>query len=387
MKITKVDVIPLSYMKDYPPIPRFFGLFRIETDAGHVGYGEASTSYGNFYPTIMKSIVDEALARVLIGKDPLDIHERLREMRLYLYPWLGWEGVTSAVIGAIEIALWDILGKESGKSIANLLGSQRKTIPLYCTGSTYPEMSPEWHGKFFDKALELGFIGVKTRIANGPQQNIEQIAAVRKFVGPDIRVMTDGYWCFSEKSAIWMAKRMADYDVFWFEEAMPQYRQKSFTRLRRESPVPIAVGERIFTLQGFQQVVDYEGADFLQPDVTICSGIYECLQVDALAKANDLIVYPHIGGITAVGMAANLHLAAVIDSDMLEYDFSPFQPLRDELLRDPIFALDRLVDGCIVVPDGPGLGIEVDESMFEKYPYKPGDIYPDVYPQLGAGEL
>jgi L-alanine-DL-glutamate epimerase-like enolase superfamily enzyme len=151
--------------------------------------------------------------------------------------------------------------------------------------------------------------------------------------------------------------------------------------------VPIAVGERVFTLYGFDLVVDYKAADILQPDVTICSGIMECLQVDALAKTNNMEVYPHIGGLTAIGIAANIHFAAVVGTHMLEYDFSPYQPLRDELINYPIFSLENLVDGCIRVPDGPGLGIEVDEDTFEKFPFKEGKIYPDIYPQLGAGKF
>ena len=138
MKIKDIQVIPLGYKKDYPPIQRYFGLIKVTTDSGLVGYGEASTSYGNFYPDIMSSVVDGALKRILIGKDPLDIKQRLNEMKLYLYPWLGWECVTSAVIGGIEIALWDILGKDADKPIAELLGSKLKKIPLYGTGSTFP---------------------------------------------------------------------------------------------------------------------------------------------------------------------------------------------------------------------------------------------------------
>ena len=105
-----------------------------------------------------------------------------------------------------------------------------------------------------------------------------------------------------------------------------------------------------------------------------------------MAKAHNLQVFPHIGGLTAVGMAANIHLAAIINSEMLEYNVSTqFQPLRDEMLRDPIFSLDRLKDGCIKVPEGPGLGIEVDESIFEKYPWTMGEFYPGIFPQFGLG--
>jgi L-alanine-DL-glutamate epimerase-like enolase superfamily enzyme len=388
MKITEIKTIPLGYKKDFPPIPRSFALVRVKTDTGLVGYGEACTSYGHFYPKVVEAIIDDPITRAIMGKNPLDIQSRIADMKLYVIPWLGWEGISTQVIGAVEIALWDILGKEKQTPISHLLGAQKNKIPLYGTGSTYPEKGPDWHGAFFDKALELGFAGVKTRIANGIEADVRQIAGVREYVGPEIRVMTDAYWSYSPASAIKLSKLIADYDLFWFEEAMPQFMLKGFTRLVEESPVPIAVGERVYSLAGFELVIDHKAADILQPDACVSGGISECIQINALAKANDLQVYPHIGGLTAVGMAANLHFAAVIDCDMLEYDFSPRQPLRDEMLREPIFALDHLVDGCMRVPDGPGLGIEIDESVFEKYAWKPGqDIYPDVYPQLGAGRL
>ncbi|MFC2030624.1 mandelate racemase/muconate lactonizing enzyme family protein [Chloroflexota bacterium] len=388
MRITEIRTISLSYDKKFPPIPRIMALVRIETDSGLVGYGEACTSYGHFYPKVMEAIVEDPISRAILGKDPLDIQSRLRDMKLYVHPWLGWDGIAAQVIGAVEIALWDILGKAKETPIAKLFGAHLDRVPLYSTGSTYPERGPAWHGMFFDRALELGFVGVKTRIANGVEADVRQIAGVREHVGPDIRLMADAYWTYSPSSAIKLAKQVSDYDLFWLEEAIPQYMVKGLARLTAESAVPIAVGERVYSLPGFELVIDYAAADILQPDACVCGGIMEAMEVNALAKANDLRVYPHIGGLSAVGMAANLHLAAIIGSDMLEYDFSPHQPLRDELLHEPLFDLDHLVDGCLKVPDEPGLGIQIDESVFDKYPFKPGlKIYPDIYPQLGAGRL
>ncbi len=105
---------------------------RIRTDAGHTGFGEACTTYGHFYPTVVKTIVDDILSPVLIEKDPLSIRDRVREMGRYLHPWMGWDGITSQVIAAIEIALWDIKGKELKKPIHDLLGGKAvDSIPLY----------------------------------------------------------------------------------------------------------------------------------------------------------------------------------------------------------------------------------------------------------------
>ena len=156
-------------------------------------------------------------------------------------------------------------------------------------------------------------------------------------------------------------------------------------RLHAESPVPIAYGERTYSLSGFETLVSRNTVDVLQPDATVCGGILECIEVADYAKANNLKVYPHIGGLSAVGLAANIQFAVIIGTDMLEYDSNPYQPLRDKILKEPILSWDYIEDGCLKVPEGPGLGIEIDESAFEQYPYKKGNIYPDVHPQFGLG--
>ena len=208
MKITDIRVISLGYVKKHPPMPRSFALLRVETDAGHVGYGEASTSYGHMYPWLVECIVDRLLSRVLIGTDPLDIQARKFDMSRYLLPWIGWDGISSQVIGAVEIALWDILGKEVGRPISHLLGSSRSKIPLYGTGTLYFGDDEKWHGSFFDKALEHDFRGVKTRIGSGPEEDLKQIAGVREHIGPAVKLMVDAYLSYSLRSAILLAKRM-----------------------------------------------------------------------------------------------------------------------------------------------------------------------------------
>jgi L-alanine-DL-glutamate epimerase-like enolase superfamily enzyme len=389
MKITDIRTIGLGCDGGVVGFLRGFCLVRVETDAGLVGYGEASTSYGHIYPGVVEAIVDAAIKPAIMGKNPLDINSRIHDMKLYVHPWLGWDGVSAQAIGAVEIALWDILGKAKEMPIAHLFGAYRDKLPLYGTGTVKPivpgVVDPDWHGRYFDDLLENGFKGIKTRTSSGIEGDIAQIAGVREYIGPGVRLMVDAYFSYTPSSAIKLAKLMAEHDIFWFEEAVPQHMMPGLARLREESPVPIAYGERTYSLSGFEILVDRKAADILQPDAAVCGGILECIEVNALAKANNLVVFPHIGGLSAVGLAANIQLAAIIGSEMLEYDGNPSQPMRDEILRDPIFSWDRLVDGCLKVPDGPGLGIEIDESAFERYPYKTGKYYPDVFPQFGLG--
>ncbi|MCB0170051.1 MAG: mandelate racemase/muconate lactonizing enzyme family protein [Anaerolineae bacterium] len=388
MKIKNIQTIALGCDGGVVGFLRGFCLVRVETDAGIVGYGEASTSYGHIYPNVVEAIVDAAIAPAIMGKDPLDIRSRVHDMKLYIHPWLGWEGISAQVIGAVEIALWDILGKVKEMPICHLFGAHRDKIPLYGTGTVRPMKEgedPKWHGKYFKELLDSGFQGIKTRISSGIEPDVAQVAAVRDYIGPGVRLMVDGYFCYTPSTAIKLAKAIAEYDIYWLEEPIPQHMLPGLARLHEESPVPIAYGERTYSLSGFEILINRRAVDILQPDVAVCGGLIECIEIDALAKAHNLKVFPHIGGLSAVGLAANLHLASIIKSEMLEYDGNPYQPLRDELLKDPIFSWDRVEDGCLKVPDGPGLGIEIDESAFEKFPFKKGKFYPDVYPQFGLG--
>ena len=387
MKITRITAISLGYTKVDPEMYRSFALVKIDTDAGHVGWGEASSSYGHSYPTVVQTIVDDVLADMLLGKNPLAIRARLAEMHLWLDGYLGWDGVSAQVIGAIEIALWDIFGKKHDVSIAAILGAGLDSLPLYATGTTSFDVDLGWHETYFDDILDAGIKGIKVRLGNDPDRDLELIARTRQVIGDDCKLMADGYWTYTLREAIRLAQNMEPYNVNFYEEPIPQYMLGGLAELRAASPVRIAVGERVFSLAGFRDVIHHRAADVLQPDPTVCGGILACMEVAALAKAHDLAVVPHVGGLTAVGVAAGLHLAAAIEPELLEYDPDPYQPLRDELLVDPIFGMGRVENGHMAVPTGPGLGITIDESILGTYPYERGTLYQEVYPEHGAGHL
>ena len=387
MKITRITAISLGYTKVDPEMYRSFSLVKIDTDAGHVGWGEASSSYGHSYPTVVQTIVDDVLADMLLGKNPLAIRARLAEMHLWLDGYLGWDGVSAQVIGAIEIALWDIFGKEHDVSIAAILGAGLDSLPLYATGTTSFDVDLGWHETYFDDILDAGIKGIKVRLGNDPDRDLELIARTRQVIGDDCKLMADGYWTYTLREAIRLAQKMEPYNVNFYEEPIPQYMLGGLAELRAASPVRIAVGERVFSLAGFRDVIHHRAADVLQPDPTVCGGILASMEVAALAKAHDLAVVPHVGGLTAVGVAAGLHLAAAIEPELLEYDPDPYQPLRDDLLVDPIFGMGRVENGHMAVPTGPGLGITIDESILDAYPYERGTLYQEVYPEHGAGRL
>lgn len=380
MKIIDIRTILLSHPKTQPPMVRSYAVVRVETDAGIIGYGEASSNYGHSYPTVIRAIVEDVLARNLAGRDPLDIRARLQQMHVLLDGYLGWDGVSAQAIGAVEIALWDILGKHAGQPIARLLGSSTTAIAAYSTGTTMFEATPDWYAHYFDAALARGIRGVKVRLGTDPDASVARVEAVRRHVGEDVFVAVDAYWGYAPDDALELARRLAPIRIQFFEEPSPQYQMSGLRRLCARSPIPIAVGERVYSPAQFQMIAELKATQVFEPDACICGGILACLDVAAIARAHDMPVIPHLGSPTAVGLAANLHWAAAAGCALVEYDIYPDLPLRDELVRDPIFALDRVAQGMLPVPQGPGLGIAIDESVFARFPYRVGGTYAEVFP-------
>jgi len=385
MRIASIRVIPLSHRKTDPPMQRTYALIRVETEDGTIGWGEASSNYGHSYPTVIRAVIEDVVARNLAGRDPRDIRGCIDAMKVLLDGYLGWEGVTSQVIGGIEIALWDILGKSVGEPICRLLGAAPVSLPLYGTGTTMFEASPEWHGEYFDACLARGFKAVKVRLDVTISECVERVAAVRKHVGPDIKIMVDAYWGFSTDEALILARKIEPFDIFFFEEPSPQYQTAGLRRLGQASPIRIAVGERVYSPRQFHAIAVDGAAQVFEPDPGLCGGILACMEIATIARLHDILVVPHTGSPTPVGLAAGLHWAAAAGVPLFEYDIDPSLPVRDELMPEPIFDLAHVEDGRLKVPDGPGLGIEIDEAALARFPYVTGETYAEQFPEHEAG--
>jgi L-alanine-DL-glutamate epimerase-like enolase superfamily enzyme len=384
-RITEIRTILLGYRKTDPPMQRGFALVRIETETGRVGFGEASSNWGHSYPTVIETIVDDVVAPNLTGQDAANIRERVEQLHVLLDGYLGWDGVSAQVIGAVEIALWDLLGKDAGLPISTMLGGGRSELALYGTGTTMFEETPEWHARYFDAALAKGVKGVKVRLGKDPAADLALVRTVRDHVGPDLLLMADAYWGYAPDEALELALRLAEHDVFFFEEPSPQYDLAGLQRLCERSPVRIAAGERIYSPSHYRTVAERRAAHVFEPDASICGGILACLEVVTIARAHGIRVVPHVGGPTPIGMAANLHWAAAAGCSLIEYDIDPHQPIRDQLARGGALGFDTIEGGMLRVPTGPGLGIEIDEAMFESFPYRSGETYAEVFPEHETG--
>jgi L-alanine-DL-glutamate epimerase-like enolase superfamily enzyme len=242
------------------------------------------------------------------------------------------------------------------------------------------DASPDWYAHYFDPALANGFKGVKVRLGTDADASVARVAAVRQHVGPGVFVAVDAYWGYAPDEALALARRLEPFGIAFFEEPSPQYQLAGLRRLCARSPIKIAVGERVYTPAHYQMIAELGAAHVFEPDACISGGILACLDIAAIARAHDIGLIPHLGSPTAIGLAANLHWAAAAGCTLVEFDIYPDLPMRDALLRDPIFALDRIVDGRLPVPQGPGLGIDIDEVAFARFPYRPGGTYAEVFP-------
>ena len=209
MKITDVKSYVLMYVKKSPALPRSFYLVKIETDAGIFGFGEASSAYGHNYPLVVKEIVEGTFKRILIGEEATDIERLVTKMRTYVWGYLGATGVASQAISAIEIALWDILGKATNMPIYKLLGADKHEVDVYATGGANFSEGFDWHKRFFERNLKEGFTGIKIRVGKNKEWDEEFVKIIREFVGDDINIMIDAYMTYRPDTALEMAQRFS----------------------------------------------------------------------------------------------------------------------------------------------------------------------------------
>lgn len=369
LKIVDVRVYPLGYVEREPwERIRNFALIEVSTNTGITGIGEASDCYGHSFPRVVSTIVEDVLKRHLIDEDPLSIERLLRKMATS-YQHFGMSGPIVQAISGVEIALWDILGKEAGLPLYKLLGGgTRESVPVYAGGPLDFTRPAAECSRFYSTLTAKGMKAVKVRIGNNPDWDEEFVRETREVVGKDTKIMVDGFMNFSPQAAIRTSKMLAKYDVFYFEEPIVQGSLATLREVREKSEVPIAVGEHLYLSEGFMQVIDARAVDYLTPDVTVCGGISECMKIFSLASASGVPIVQHCGGLSAIGIAANLHALCAQDQGLyMEYDAKPFQPMRDELLTDPFLGPDHLVGGALPVPREKGLGISLRNSLFEKY--------------------
>lgn len=335
-------------------------LVEVQTDQGIVGFGSCS---GN--EAVVEAIIGRALKPLLIGKDPLRIDELWGNT--YLGAGFGSHGskaIAAIVRSGIDVALWDILGKAQNLPVYQVLGGNcRESVRVYAT-ALYPEGTPEVVKKAF-AFVEKGFSAIKIKIGFDLAQDLAIVKAVRGALGKDFMLMADANMGYGIDAALAVAGVLEECGVAWLEEPLFVGDIEGHAFLRARSKVPIALGENLHACSAFEQFILRGAVDILQPDVARCGGISEAKKVAALAAAHGLPISLHTWG-DAVALAASLHLTAALEnSPIMELDCTA-NPLRTELLKEP---LEAQKNGVMLPPKGPGLGIELSADALQKYAY------------------
>jgi L-alanine-DL-glutamate epimerase-like enolase superfamily enzyme len=372
MKIVSLKAVPITHCVERPVYlferPLYHLLVRIETDDGITGYGEVCDSYACTYPLSVRAIIDEAFNPLLIGEDPLDLERLILKLRGWTRRRLGDQGIAVQAVSGIEIALWDLVGKIKGQSVSQLLGRVRDRVTVYASSTVLEEGPPEVHLKLLEPCLSRGVRAVKVRLGVDFRSDLATLRSLRSQIDEDIQMMVDGGEHYTVRTALEIAHTLADLGIRFFEEPIPQNNREGIAHLVEKSPVPIAYGEHLYLTQDFQDCLIHKRADVIQPDCAISGGISECRRVAALAETFAVPVVPHSAA-GPLALAANLHLSATLGNLwMLEYTFT-FNRVWKEMLKEPILSPDALRNGQLPVPDGPGLGVLVDEEMWSRHPY------------------
>lgn len=337
-------------------------LVKVETEAGLVGWGETSPINGT------RGTIDDHLAPGLLGKNPLDHRQLWRAM------W-GSNFGNALAVGALDMALQDLRGKILNLSVAEMYGGRlRDKVPAYASAMNYLEgAEPEDHYPTeATKLVKQGFKALKMRLGRYPVAREAAVAkAVRDAVGPDVRLMVDGNGAYTLSSALAMGEELHKLKFDFFEEPLPQSpHYAGYEELREKLPLPLAAGEVLDSRSTAKQLIDRRVMNIIQPDVSLCGGMGEALFISELAALAGIGCIPHCWG-GAILMAATVQLLSLMpdphwglptDTPLLEFDQSE-NPWRTELTGE-IF---KIRDGFVDVPQGPGLGIEVDERAVEKY--------------------
>ncbi|HZQ53692.1 MAG TPA: L-rhamnonate dehydratase [Bryobacteraceae bacterium] len=344
---------------------RFYGWLIVEvfTDSGHVGIGNAALA-----PRVAKEIVDVYLKPLLIGKDPFDTEALWQHMYRQTMAF-GRKGIGMVAISALDIAIWDVLGKATGQPVFRLLGGRTKPkIPIYAS-KLYSQKLDDLAAEA-RKYKEQGYRAMKMRFGWGPvdgaagmQRNVELVRTIRDVIGYEIDLMADAYMGWTLDYATRMLPLLEPFRLRWLEEPVIPDDIGGYAALKALGVVPIAGGEHEFTLYGFRELLERKALDYIQFDTNRVGGITQARKVSAMAEAFSVPVIPH------AGQMHNFHVVmASLNSPMAE-----FFPVFDVEIGNELFWY--IFDGEPQPENGyidlrndlPGLGITIKEDALKQF--------------------
>ncbi len=330
-------------------------LVKIETDEGITGIGLGGGG-------LVGHATIERLKPELIGEDPIDV-ERLWH-KMWIPKLIGRRGLTTRAISALDIGLWDIRAKAAGMPLYKLLGGFRNRVPTYIAGGYYEEGKglKELQQEMYD-SIAMGAKAIKMKVGAVPQrEDAERVKAVREAIGPDVKLLVDANCAYRAYEAIQFAKRIEEYDIFWFEEPIAPDNYDGHRALANATTIPIATGENEYTRYGFRDLIATGAVPILNADAKVLGGVTEYMKVAALAQAHDLDIAPH------GSQDIHIHLVAAISNGLiLEFYRDSVDPMWGKIYKETLNLND---DGTVSPPEVPGIG--VDPNYEELAPHRIG---------------
>ena len=345
---------------------------KVETDAGLTGIGEARAI--NRTQAVL-GYLDEAVPRYVLGSDPFEIERMVQRMYREDFGRAGELVMTG--IALIEIACWDIVGQALGQPIYRLLGGAvRDRIKAYANGWYTVERSPEEFHAAAKRAIAKGYRALKFDPFGGGYYELDRpekrrvvglVEAVRDALGPDAEMLIEMHGRFNPPTAVEMARELAPFAPSWIEEPVPP---ENLAALKKVSDavaplgIPIATGERLHTPYDYRELFELQAADIIQPDLTHFGGLLNVKKLAAWAEAYYVLIAPHnVAG--PVATAAALHLAACTTNFKIQEHFNDF---AEDYVKAAAPGVPEVVDGHFPLPNGPGLGVTLDEDVIREHP-------------------
>ncbi|MFZ9415474.1 MAG: mandelate racemase/muconate lactonizing enzyme family protein [Alphaproteobacteria bacterium] len=343
------------------------GIVHLETEDGVVGIGEA------WGPARVAAAYLEIVKPYFVGTSVF-AQRGVQQMVYAKHYHFGTQNMLVALFSGIDIAAHDAMGKLLKVPVCDLIGGrQRSHVPVYASGGYFTRDADQQAAlaRQLEPHAGKGFPAFKIKIGRNPADDEARVRLARRVIGEDAVLTVDSNGNYTADQVVESIRRIAGYGIGWYEEPLAPQDWKGYAELRQRSPIPIATGEALYETFDFRRLVDGRLADVVQPDLALCGGLSVARFVGELCAAEHLRLSPHVWG-TAVGLAAAVHWVASLPSyphgahvpfpTLVEYDIGE-NKLRDGLFSTPMLAKA----GMIAVPEGPGLGVELDPGVVARY--------------------
>jgi galactonate dehydratase len=357
---------------------RNYLFLRLTTDNGLTGIGEASLEWQE---KTVETVCHEWVEDRILGRDPFDIEAVIGGMIRDQYQ--GGSTIMTAISG-VEVALWDIIGKACQQPVYKLLGGRcHSRLPAYANGWYGGARTPQDFAERARDVVRRGYRALKfdpfgTAWKNlTPEESeaaLDLVAAVREAVGPEVGLMIEFHGRLSAGCAVETMRKLEQFDPVWCEEPVAPESIDLLAEVKKQTTLPVAAGERLYTLADFYRLISLRAVDVVQMDISHCGGLWLSKKIAAMAAVQDIQVSPHCS-VGPVALAACLHFDLSTPNFMVQEAFAEFDvPWRNSL----VCSWNPIREGAFFLPEAPGLGLELDEKVISEHPYI-GKPFPSLW--------